>query len=269
MDDAAAGFAAHRTGADAWALGRFVVPLSRVDELAEARRAFRDDVTAWPTSVVTDTQTLRGVDLSHVRQRHRSLLDLGAVEIRVASHDEAAAVATVAGSGFETFVEAEPGSDIDSVLEGTRSAGAAAKIRTGGVTASAFPSDDRVLQFMRSCHRMGLRFKATAGLHHPLRGEYPLTYEPGAERGTMHGYLNIFLAAALVRQGAPDDVVLAALRERDGESLIQEPGGLSWRDWRLEMPFIDDLRDGFVAGFGSCSFREPLDELSEALRVAA
>src|SRR6185503_6096765 len=70
---------------------------------------------------------------------------------------------------------------------------AAAKVRTGGVTPEAFPAPGKLAEFISACHGAGVPFKATAGLHHPVRAEYPLTYEPGCPRGVMHGFLNVFL----------------------------------------------------------------------------
>ena len=78
-------------------------------------------------------------------------------------------------------------------------AGARAKVRTGGVTEGAFPASHALARFIQSCADAGVPFKATAGLHHPLRGEYRLTYEPGSPHGMMFGFLNVFLAAAFAR----------------------------------------------------------------------
>ena len=75
--------------------------------------------------------------------------------------------------------------------------GLRAKIRTGGVTPDAFPSAETIAQFIRECRDHRVAFKATAGLHHPLRCVKPLTYEPDAPTGTMHGFLNVFIAAAM------------------------------------------------------------------------
>ena len=54
-----------------------------------------------------------------------------------------------------------------------------------------------VVRFIRRCIEADVRFKATAGLHHPLRAEFPLTYDAGAPVGAMFGYLNVFLAAGI------------------------------------------------------------------------
>ena len=59
----------------------------------------------------------------------------------------------------------------------------------------------QLLRFLRACTEAGVPFKATAGLHHPLRAEYRLTYAPDSPRGTMFGFLNVFLAAAFLRPG--------------------------------------------------------------------
>lgn len=113
---------------------------------------------------------------------------------------------------------------------------------------------------MRRCLERGVAFKATAGLHHPLRGEYALTYDGGAPRGVLYGFLNVLLAAAFMRRGADDGVALALLEERDPGAI--EVGARSVR-WRGHEIAADDLRAARheAVAFGSCSFREPVDEL--------
>jgi len=123
-----------------------------------------------------------------------------------------------------------------------------------------------VLSFLRACQSAGIRFKATAGLHHAVRGEYRLTYEPVPPTGVMFGFLNVALAAALLWFGRDDETVLAALEERSPESIELTDGGVSWRNERLTIAQLDEVRSEFFVGFGSCSFREPLAEIGlEAL----
>jgi hypothetical protein len=140
--------------------------------------------------------------------------------------------------------------------------GLCAKVRTGGVTADAFPAPTDVARFLAACVRHGVHFKATAGLHHPLRGEYPLTYDAHAPRGVMFGFLNVFLAAAFARQGMPPADVAALLDERDPAAFRLTDGHAGWRGHTLEAATIAADRAAFAASFGSCSFREPLDDLS-------
>ena len=55
-----------------------------------------------------------------------------------------------------------------------------AKVRCGG---ERVPAVDELGGFTRRCRALRLPFKATAGLHHPVRG------------GSQHGFLNVAAAA--------------------------------------------------------------------------
>ena len=132
-----------------------------------------------------------------------------------------------------------------------------AKIRTGGITQDAFPSASAVADFMRACKRADVAFKATAGLHHPLRCVKPLTYEPNAPTGLMHGFINVFLAAALL------DHAEAILEERDPRAFAFDDEGASWRGHRTSTRDIEAMRETFAISFGSCSFEEPIGDLKE------
>ena len=103
--------------------------------------------------------------------------------------------------------------------------------------------------------------QATAGLHHAVRGEYRLTYEPGAPTGEMFGFLNVAVAAALVWHNRNPAAALAVLGERSMDAFSFAEGGLAWRDERLSVAELDEVRSRFFVGFGSCSFSEPMAEI--------
>jgi hypothetical protein len=172
---------------------------------------------------------------------------LGVDEVKAASEEELA--------------RCEPGAFVEltdlRLLDGIARHGLRAKIRTGGLTADAFPDTARVAGFLRACKAKGVAFKATAGLHHPLRCVKPLTYEPQAPTGTMHGFLNVFMAAALLDQA---DAILA---ESDAAAFAFDDDGASWRGHRVSTPDLVAMRRTFATSFGSCSFEEPIADLKE------
>src|SRR5690606_31017963 len=134
------------------------------------------------------------------------------------------------------------------------------KVRTGGLTAEVFPASLGLLRFLAACAEADVPFKATAGLHHPVRGRYPLTYAPGSERGMMYGYLNVLLSAALLRTGAGPQDALMALEETDPAALRLDGDDLSWRGRNFGAEELWELRKRGMVSFGSCSFVEPVDE---------
>ena len=143
-------------------------------------------------------------------------------------------------------------------LDEVQRAGCFAKLRTGGVKPEAIPSVEAVADFIRACAERRLPFKATAGLHHPIRASQFLTYEPDAPRAVMHGFLNVFLAACFAWHG-----------QRDIEPIIAEidPTAFSFNDharWGNRVLSAERVRDArlhFAHAFGSCSFEEPVRDL--------
>ena len=107
-----------------------------------------------------------------------------------------------------------------------------------------------------------MSFKCTAGLHHPVRGRYRLTYASDAPEGTMYGYLNVMLAAAALRLGVGRDVARALLLEEDPTSFVLEEHDIRWRDLRITGVMLRTMRSEGSLAFGSCSFREPMEELT-------
>ena len=143
-------------------------------------------------------------------------------------------------------------------LEEVQRAGCFAKLRTGGVKLEAIPSLQEVAAFILACGERRLPFKATAGLHHPIRSLHPLTYEAGAPRAMMHGFLNVFMAAAFAWHGKHN--IEPVLTETDAKA-FRFDGRAHWRDWSLDAEQVRDARQRFAHSFGSCSFDEPVHDL--------
>jgi hypothetical protein len=141
---------------------------------------------------------------------------------------------------------------------------AIAKIRCGGVTPDLFPKSEDIARFMLACNAADVPFKATAGLHHPIRSEHPLTYEPDAPRGTMHGFINVFLASAFVRSIKDFDLetTIAVLNETDPKAFVFNDESVSWNGITIPVAKLAQVREGFAMSYGSCSFVEPCDDLT-------
>jgi hypothetical protein len=146
-------------------------------------------------------------------------------------------------------------------LNAVKRAGGFAKIRTGGLKPEAVPPIEEVAAFILSCAERRLPFKATAGLHHPVRAPQPLTYAADAPRAVTHGFLNVFLAAAFAWNGRR--AIEPVLAETD-PAAFRFDDAANWRDWSLDAAQVREAREQFAHAFGSCSFDEPARDL-EAL----
>jgi hypothetical protein len=251
-------YAGYRASDDRWMLGRFVVGVAKLPELRSTIAAAKVAGDPWPVTVVVPdaaaaTSVLRAPDDARVR--------IESVEVRAQGPADVALVARAAPKNREVYVEVALDATMPAMLDAVAAAKLRAKIRTGGVTADAIPAADKVVAFIRGCLDRGLPFKATAGLHHPLRGNYRLTYQGGAPSADMFGFLNVFLAAVFMREELNDREAVELLVESDPAAIVVEDNGVRWRTHAVDAASIRAARTKAITSFGSCSFREPVDEL--------
>lgn len=260
MPAAVRNYADYLEDAGAWMLGRFVAPASRLREFSDALAGLtRAPSGTWRIAALIATDA----DVAAVRafnEAHHGAATVDTLEAKVDTRDDVERIAALRQE-FTVFAEVPLDRDVASLIAAIRHAGIHAKIRTGGVVAAAIPAPDQVVRFIRACVNEGVAFKATAGLHHPMRAEYRLTYDASAPTGVMLGYLNVFLAAAFMANGMSDADAVRVLEERDPASLVVGPDGIRWHAHFLTTHQLDDARRHVATSFGSCSFREPVDEL--------
>jgi len=130
------------------------------------------------------------------------------------------------------------------------------KLRTGGLTSSHFPSIEQLADCIRLCHSRNIPWKATAGLHHPLPHDCPQT---GA---TMHGFLNLILAVVFLEGDLlAGENLEDLLSDRDAEHFTFTDTNLDWKGITADLGQIRAGRERFIS-FGSCSFAEPIEDLT-------
>jgi hypothetical protein len=127
-------------------------------------------------------------------------------------------------------------------LEEVAALGRRAKVRCGG---ASVPSVAELAAFVRRCRELGVPFKATAGLHHPIAA-------PGR-----HGFLNLLAAATF---GDEEQ----ALADEDPTVFALGDGRFAWRGHDAGAGEIERVRREVFVSFGSCSVSEPVEDL-EAL----
>lgn len=144
------------------------------------------------------------------------------------------------------------------MLDELKKNGCFSKIRMGGLKPEAIPSSADAAAFINACADRQLAFKATAGLHHPVRSMQALTYEADAPRAVMHGFLNVLLAASFAWHGERD--IEPVLAEMDPRAFRFDERA-HWKGRVLSTEQIRAARTLFIHSVGSCSFEEPVHDL--------
>jgi hypothetical protein len=253
---AASRYLEYACGERAWALGRFIVNADRLAELRATVSA--DDLRRFKLSVIVSNAADAEAILKEVEEGS----PIDTVEIKWSKPSASGGVIEVPES-LTTYLEIQTGRKDEDMLDLIAGLGVRAKIRMGGVVAEAFPDASSVADVLSMLANRRLCFKATAGLHHPIRSSQRLTYEPESTRATMHGFLNLFCAAAAVYFGEGRGIAEDILQDEDRAAWQIDEGSLRWRklSWTTEQ--IATVRREFFISVGSCSFEEPMRDLEE------
>ena len=272
MAEVVANYASYRRSPDAWMLGRLIVPVARLEEFEDAASGLLptgEDDEPWPISALVrpgaadeEIDRIFAFNLAHAEDPSRGLAVIDTFETPCPAPGEVDALLRVVPEQLTPYLEVPADGEIRGHIAALAGTGARAKIRCGGVTPDAFPAPERVASFLALCAAADVPFKATAGLHHPVRAEQNLSYDPDPPRGVMHGFVNVFLGAALLAARRIDEAAcVQLLAEADAGAFRFGEAGAAWRDREIDGARLARARESFAVSFGSCSFEEPTADL--------
>src|SRR6266480_35778 len=272
LDSALRNQAEYVRSPDAWMLGAFVLPTEQFDATRQLLSQFDSQhplrVAALGPKTASADAFLEALDDADAATRSLSrhnvdLISISHLEmslpkdVDIASLNEARSMLGDLPVFWEAPADraeqtiallAEFNSDADSATFGY-------KLRTGGVTADAFPTSMQIAKALvtPATHQLPLKF--TAGLHHPLR-----QYREEVQT-KMHGFLNVLGAAVLAAEHRWDaNQTVIMLDDENPDSFSFTDDFFAWREWRIDTKRLQ-YRRRFVVSFGSCSFDEPRDDL--------
>lgn len=267
MPEAVINYATYRNSNYAWMLGRFVVTAARLDEFYESARDFvsRDGGNAWRVAVVIGDDVTRNIEqVKNFNAENGADILCDTLEIRAESDGLIENAVRSLPEDVMAYFELPLDDKLPDLVATLAVNGQRAKIRTGGVTPEAFPPTHDIVKFVRCCIGANVPFKATAGLHHPIRCFRALTYEEDSVMGTMHGFLNLFLMTGFAREGYRVSFLEDVMEEEFDEVFRFEDQSITWRDeFTLNIRQIEALRKHGIQSFGSCSFDEPVADLQK------
>ena len=271
-------------GPDAWMLERFILPAARLDELAARVGASAPsdplrlsvlgvpprDGESWADAAARTVAIARAFDAEHdgrvVSDRFEIRLPTDAAALPDADtladlDGELQGASPTARVALEAPFRTHPDTvepAVEAIAEANGRAGRPAfalKLRCGGVTADLVPTVDELATALSAAIRAGVPFKATAGLHHPVR-----MYREEVE-AEMHGFVNVFGGATLARlHGLGADALAEILADTDPAS-FRLADELGWNRLSATAAEVADARSQLALSFGSCSFDEPREDL--------
>lgn len=265
MPEAVINYATYKNSNYSWLLGRFVLAVAQLDEFIASAQDFisRDANTAWRLSAIAGEDvydTLRRIEDFNAKNGPGVVCD--SLEVKAATVSKIENTVNALPGDLTAYFEIAVNEKLADLVATLALTGQRAKIRTGGVTAEAFPRSRDIVRFVRTCVGANVLFKATAGLHHPLRCFRPLTYEPDSPEGTMHGFLNLFLMTGFARESFRTNLLEEVMEEEFEEVFTFQENGVRWRDNHfLGNSHLERLREKGIQSFGSCSFDEPIADL--------
>jgi hypothetical protein len=252
LADTLRNYAHYQQGPAAFLLGRLVCPASKLDQV-DATDGLRI------SALLNHVDELACIDAFHARMPARVRVDC--IETRFLDAAQTAELSRRWQYFLYYEVAAEQLEQACQVCGPAPRVGL--KFRTGSVQAEGIPPAPLLTEYVRAAREAGLPFKFTAGLHHALSGEYPLTYELDSPRARMYGFVTLFGLACLFWWRRIDEQRFVEGLSQDGEVIRLDHNGLSAGEAHCTPSEIEEFRSRGGRSFGSCSFDEPHQELKE------
>ena len=255
---------------DSWMLSTFVLPIAKFGDATESISQFDKHHPLRVSALGAKTENAKDFfnELKNAAEIIRSFQNqhvdlvsivqlemLAPADVDLAKLNEAAAL--LADLKLQTFWEtpAESAEQTIALLARAKQSTFGYKLRTGGVTADAFPGSVQITRAILASTKHHIPIKFTAGLHHPVRG---FRDEVKTE---MHGFLNVLGAGVLSAEHHWDEAqTVEMLEDQRSSSFEFHDTVFAWRDWEITLDRIKARRK-FVTSFGSCSFDEPREDL--------
>lgn len=270
IEGAIDGYRRSRGSSSAWVSGRFLVRASQLEELASVvTTTMNQQDGPWEVSVVFDRPPAESASLAAAfHAEMEPALTVAAAEVRIEDPGlEGIRSLTTTVSSINpdvvAFLEVRRDSDVRSQIDAIRTVlgeavlAGGAKLRCGGVTADLFPSTEEVSGFIIGAVEASVPFKATAGLHQPIRH---YDEELDVHR---HGFVNLLIATAAAAAGEPEAVVHDIVGETDPDAFAMSSAFATWRDLRFPGSALRRMRQHSFVAYGSCDFDEPIDALTD------
>ena len=306
LDEAIDEYIAHISEEKKWMLGRFIIPISKLNELEKYISKF-NKIGTLRLSVLGGQsasdkefleQTKKEISIiNKYREKHNGKIAIEVIETKLPSaspsKEAMSKVVNLLNTNnlehYHEFPELPyvginyatnedegnwdekitPTIEMISTLKKT-----GIKLRCGGITKDAFPSVEQVAAMIQNCSICQVPLKFTAGLHHPLR-HHSSEYDT-----EMHGFINIFSATVFASTfPKPNNeqekfrmfILLSHMIDCQNESDFDfTDDKMTWkvgddRDSRFEISkeIIEKSRENTAISFGSCSFQEPIDDLTQ------
>jgi hypothetical protein len=272
LEPALQNHAAYLRSAQSWMLNGFVLP---VEQFGAAKQLFGHFDRLHPLRVaalgpkLTDADAfldglhMAGTAIGSLSKYDTHLVSVSHLEMFLPERiDHASLKAAKSTIGeLPVFLEAPPerAEETIALISGRPSGEKAAtfgyKLRTGGVTADAFPTSAQIARALVAAAMHQVPIKFTAGLHHPIR------QFRDEVKTKMHGFLNVMGAAVLAAEYEWDaEQAVMMLEDEDPRAFSLTDEFFAWRGWQIAVERLRYRRKS-VTSFGSCSFNEPRDDL--------
>lgn len=261
LERALKNYSEYGSGPNAWMLGRFIVQAGRLPEVATLLLGLDRNDSPWKIgALIKDFDS----DMEQVAKFNRDFAKFAvadSVELAPELHKKIETMSSAILRDFCIYFEIPLDASLEQLHKIVQK-GARAKARTGGVNPEGIPQPSNLALFVINCVRSGVQFKATAGLHHPIRSMRALTYEPNAAKGKMHGFLNLVMAACFAMAGESEDLIGEVLSDEDASSFSFTDSEARWKQKSVPASLLQKTREHLFISFGSCSFDEPVSDLS-------